>query len=394
MTASDEDESARLDPTLPTVEKAPLEERKSLHPVFFILAWIALSSGLILFNKQILGHTSFSFPIFLTTWHLTFATIMTQVLARFTGLLDGRRKVKMTGRLYLRAIVPIGVFFSLSLICGNVTYLYLSVPFIQMLKATTPVVILLFTWAFHLEPVSMKQFANVCIIVLGVMVSCFGEVDFVLIGVLYQIGGIVFEAVRLVMVQRLLSSDEFNMDPLVSLYYFAPVCALMNGAVAMAVELPRLKLDDIWDVGVGVLLANATVAFLLNISVVFLISKTSSLVMRLCGILKDILIVISSMILWNSPVTSMQAGGYSISLLGLVYYMLGYDRIAGYASRAGGAINAYHAKNRVRSVAILIASVFVVVLMITAVLAINYAPERIDQLKSWIYYTTTGDDTA
>jgi hypothetical protein len=103
------------------------------------------------------------------------------------------------------------------------------------------------------------------------MVSCFGEVDFVLIGVLYQIGGIVFEAVRLVMVQRLLSSDEFNMDPLVSLYYFAPVCALMNGAVAMAVELPRLKLDDIWNVGVGVLLANATVAFLLNISVVFLV---------------------------------------------------------------------------------------------------------------------------
>lgn len=33
-----------------------------------------------------------------------------------------------------RAILPIGVFFSLSLICGNVTYLYLSVSFIQMLK--------------------------------------------------------------------------------------------------------------------------------------------------------------------------------------------------------------------------------------------------------------------
>jgi hypothetical protein len=124
------------------------------------------------------------------------------------------------------------------------------------------------------------------------------------------------------------------------------------------------------------------------------ISKTSSLMMRLCGILKDILIVISSMILWHSPVTSMQAGGYGISLLGLVYYMLGYDRVVGYASRAGGAINAYHAKNRVRSVAILIISVFAVVLVITAVLAVNYAPERIDQLKSWIYYTTTGDDTS
>ena len=43
----------------------------------------------------------------------------------------------MTGRVYLRAIVPIGIFFSLSLICGNQTYLYLSVAFIQMLKVET-----------------------------------------------------------------------------------------------------------------------------------------------------------------------------------------------------------------------------------------------------------------
>jgi len=40
----------------------------------------------------------------------------------------------MTGRVYLRAIVPIGIFFSLSLICGNQAYLHLSVAFIQMLK--------------------------------------------------------------------------------------------------------------------------------------------------------------------------------------------------------------------------------------------------------------------
>lgn len=72
--------------------------------------------------------------IFLTTWHLLFATIMTQILARCTNLLDSRKKVPMTGRVYLRAIVPIGLFFSLSLICGNLTYLYLSVAFIQMLK--------------------------------------------------------------------------------------------------------------------------------------------------------------------------------------------------------------------------------------------------------------------
>jgi hypothetical protein len=61
---------------------------------------------------------------------------MTQTLARTTALLDGRKTVKMTGQVYLRAILPIGFLFSMSLIFGNLTYLYLSVAFIQMLKVS------------------------------------------------------------------------------------------------------------------------------------------------------------------------------------------------------------------------------------------------------------------
>jgi hypothetical protein len=74
--------------------------------------------------------------ITLTTWHLIFATCATQFMARFTNMLDSRKKVPMTGRVYLRAIVPIGVFFSLSLMFSNMTYIYLSVAFIQMLKVS------------------------------------------------------------------------------------------------------------------------------------------------------------------------------------------------------------------------------------------------------------------
>ena len=70
---------------------------------------------------------------------------MTQIMARTTKLLDGRKTVKMTGRVYLRAIVPIGAMFSLSLICGNLTYLYLSVAFIQMLKVRVDGM----TWTFY-----------------------------------------------------------------------------------------------------------------------------------------------------------------------------------------------------------------------------------------------------
>jgi len=84
--------------------------------------------------------------------------------------------------------------------------------------------------------------------------------------------GVAFEATRLAMVERLLSSSEFKMDPMVSLYYFAPVCALMNGFVALFVEIPSLSMTQITDIGFSVFLANASIAFCLNLSVVFLVS--------------------------------------------------------------------------------------------------------------------------
>ena len=38
--------------------------------------------------------------LFLTTWHMVFATAMTQILARFTNILDSRHKVPMTPSTY------------------------------------------------------------------------------------------------------------------------------------------------------------------------------------------------------------------------------------------------------------------------------------------------------
>ena len=75
------------------------------------------------------------------------------------------------------------------------------------------------------------------------------------------------------MVQRLLSSAEFKMDPLVSLYYYAPACAVTNGLVTLFAEAPRLTMGDIYGLGIGTLIANALVAFLLNASVVLLVSR-------------------------------------------------------------------------------------------------------------------------
>jgi hypothetical protein len=200
---------------------------------------------------------------------MLFATIMTQLMARTTTMLDSRHKLGMNKDIYMKAIFPIGFFFSLSLIFGNKAYLYLSVAFIQMLKATNPVVVLLITWGLGFKPFDGKTLANVSVIVLGVIIASYGEIRFVLAGFICQALATGFEATRLVLIERLLSA--YKMDPLVSMYYYAPVCTLMNLAAALYFEAPIFSWDNVLDVGYFNMFANASIAFLLNVSLVLLV---------------------------------------------------------------------------------------------------------------------------
>lgn len=132
---------------------------------------------------------------------------------------------------------------------------------------------LLLSWLFGLAKPNIAVFVNVVVIVLGVAVASYGEVHIVWLGFLFQAGGIFAEAMRLIMIQILLGGDGKNaMDPLVSLYYYAPVCAVMNFLIALVTEWSTFELAFVWKAGVVVLVANATIAFLLNVASVLLVS--------------------------------------------------------------------------------------------------------------------------
>jgi hypothetical protein len=85
------------------------------------------------------------------------------------------------------------------------------------------------------------------------------------------------------MIQILLHG--LKMDPLVSLHYYAPVCALINLAILPFTEgfEPFYELARI---GPFILLTNAAVAFGLNVAAVFLVSAGSGLVLTLAGVFK------------------------------------------------------------------------------------------------------------
>ena len=114
--------------------QTPAAAKYKLSATVIIPIWIVLSSSVIMYNNYVYNTRAFKFPVFLVTWHLGFAAVGTRILQRTTNLLDGAKDVHMTKEMFLRSILPIGLLFSGSLILSNTAYLYLSVPYIQMLK--------------------------------------------------------------------------------------------------------------------------------------------------------------------------------------------------------------------------------------------------------------------
>lgn len=306
---------------------------KKLNPAVVICVWIALSSSVILYNKAILSidNLNFPYPIFLTTWHLVFATVGTRIMLKTTHLLDGVNNVQMSWDRWMKSIVPVGALFSASLIFSNMAYLTLSVSFIQMLKAFVSVAVLGMSVLMGLEVPTKRTLVIVLCISCGVALASFGEIKFVLSGFICQALGILFEAARLVSIQKLLHG--MKMDPLVSLYYFAPVCAGLN-AILIPVYEGSAPFYEVWDkLGPLIMITNASCAFCLNIAVVFLIGCASSLVLTLSGVIKDILLVVGSVVLMGSTVTFLQVVGYGIALLGLVAFKTKPEIVDQYVAR-------------------------------------------------------------
>lgn len=110
------------------------------------------------------------------------------------------------------------------------------------------------------------------------------------------------------MIQLLLHG--LKMDPLVSLHYYAPVCAVINLLVIPFTEgLEPFNEVLAGRVGPLVLLSNAAIAFLLNVAAVFLVGVGSGLVLTLAGVFKDILLITGSVLIFGSLITPLQVFG-------------------------------------------------------------------------------------
>ena len=183
-----------------------------------------------------------------------------------------------------------------------------------------PVAVFSVGCVFGTERFNWPTFLNMIMVTLGVAIASFGELNFNLTGVLFQLGSIVSESVRLVLVQILLQSRGLKLNPITTLYYVAPCCFCFLLMPFFAIEYRQLVADTAVVINPFNFLGNALAAFGLNMAVFLLIGKTSALTMNIAGVVKDWLLIGLSVWIFHSAVSSLNLFGYIIAFMAVCWY--------------------------------------------------------------------------
>jgi hypothetical protein len=239
-----------------------------------------MSVTLILFNKWLMATGGFPLPLTLCALHMASSFLIASVFRCF-GLVEANLSMGQVFKL----VVPTGLLFAASISTGNEAFLFLTVSFIQMVKAWTPTVVLVLSVIAGLEKPSCKLATIVLVTSGGVALAIYGELEFAMFGFVMILASVVFEALRLVLVEVLYATSPVRLSGLTGVYYMSPVCFVAVLPVALCFEWD--KIDTIVQHGgvrVPLLLANCACAFGLNVASLVMVKQTSALTLKVRGL--------------------------------------------------------------------------------------------------------------
>eukprot|EP00878_Enallax_costatus_P024815 GHUV01026506.1.p1 GENE.GHUV01026506.1~~GHUV01026506.1.p1 ORF type:complete len:292 (+),score=48.83 GHUV01026506.1:214-1089(+) len=258
--------------------------------------------------------------------------LFSYVLCHVTKTVEA--KAVITPSYWLKRIMPVGFFMASTLWAGNLVYLYLSVSFIQMLKAFTPVITMVALFIAHLETPTGKMVGSVLGIALGTALAAYGEVHNSVVGVVIMFVSEACEAIRLVMTQLLLQG--LKMGPFEGVMWLAPACFAWLMLGAAVVEWPamvRAGHQGIPAQHPGLFILAACMGFAVNVLAYATIKLASSLTLKVLGCVKNALVIVAAMILFAEEVTVLQGLGYGISTAAFgLYTHIKMAQIAGEAA--------------------------------------------------------------
>ena len=286
-----------------------------------IASWYCSNIGVLLLNKYLLSFYGYRYPIFLTMLHMIACAAYSYASINFLEIVPLQ---PIHSKRQFFKILALSAIFCFSVVCGNTSLRYLPVSFNQAIGATTPFFTAVFAFIITCKKETGEVYLALLPVVFGIVVASNSEPLFHLFGFLICVGSTAGRALKSVVQGILLTSEAEKLHSMNLLLYMAPMAALIllpftlyiEGNVA-AVTVEKARGDRFI---VFLLIGNATVAYLVNLTNFLVTKHTSALTLQVLGNAKAAVAAVVSVLIFKNPVNVMGITGFAVTIMGVVLY--------------------------------------------------------------------------
>jgi solute carrier family 35 protein C2 len=308
--------------------------QKLLVNTLLVISWFTLSMALSLYNKWMFSkhpnnngrdNLNFPFPLFTTSLHMVVQFLgswaVLQLMPRFRTPHDHR----VTAKDYATRIGPCGVATGLDIGFSNASLKTITLAFYTMCKSSSLAFVLLFAFLFKLEKLRVSLVCVIGIITVGVVLMVAHETRFVLEGFLLVMTASCLGGLRWALTQILLKENPSTSNPFSSIFHLAPIMFVSLLTVAMILEGPVALVNaELWQArgiwALPILLFPGLLAFLMTASEFGLIQRTSVVTLSVAGILKEVLTIGASAVMYGDALTLLNVSGLLVTIVGIALY--------------------------------------------------------------------------
>ncbi|CAE8598040.1 unnamed protein product, partial [Polarella glacialis] len=281
--------------------------------------YIMISATLITFNKYMMQPGHFPHAVHLTAIHMSVTFALALSLYQVApSLFPTMERSRQNWKLVLTYVAPLGMTFAVALLFSNQAYQYSSVAFLQFCKEGNVALVFAMSCAVGLQTFSWQKVLVLSVVIAGCSVCTTGEINFVWLGFLLQICSQVAECTKNILGEVVMTGAGLKLDVLTFVTFQAP-CSLAPLLVGSFVAWSPEVMTDflaIWPL----LLANACVAFLLNVTIATTLKRLATLAFVIIGLVKDIVIICSSAFIFGDKISHQQLSGFTVTLVGIALW--------------------------------------------------------------------------
>lgn len=215
-----------------------------------------------------------------------------------------------------------------------------SIPFHQVVRATTPLFIILIYRALYGRTFSTATYLSLIPVVLGMSIATYGDLTYTRAGFLMTFLGVLLAALKTIVTNRMLTG-RLALSPLEVLFRMSPLACMQSLVIASLqgeLDQPFDLLKQSWlensipvtkDTPFStrsmhtlalVLLGNGTLAFMLNVSSFRTNKLAGALTMTVCANIKQCLTIVLGIVLFGTVVTTVNLCGIFVTLVGGAIY--------------------------------------------------------------------------